>query len=98
MLFLKLISITSIFSACTILGYYYGNKYTSRYENLVCLEQCIKILETEIVYGATPLPDALTSVYKKGKPKVSYIFEEIKRDLIGNKKFRMWLLELEAEL
>ena len=50
------------------------------------LEQCIKILETEIVYGATPLPDALSNVFRKGKEKVSYIFEEIKKDLLINKR------------
>ena len=100
MFFLKLLSIISIFSICTILGHYYGQKYALRFENLVALEQCIKILETEIVYGATPLPEALSNVYKKGKPRVSYIFEEIKRDLVANKRSFVYdsFLEIAGEL
>lgn len=100
MFYLKLLSMTSILSICTILGYYYGRKYALRFENLVHLEQCIKILETEIVYGATPLPEALSNVYRKGKPRVSYIFEEIKKDLIENKRSFVYesFLEVEGDL
>lgn len=100
MYLLKFLSMLSIFSICTIIGYYYGQKYALRFENLVYLEQCIKILETEIVYGATPLPDALSNVYKKGKSTVSYIFEDIKKDLISNKRGFVFesFLEIESQL
>ncbi len=50
------------------------------------MEQCIKILETEIVYGAVLLPEALTNVYSKGNKKVSFVFEDIKNHLLENKK------------
>lgn len=75
-----------IFLTCSTIGYLYGKSFSSRLQNLIVLEQCIKILETEVVYGLTPLPEALSNVYKKGKEKVSYIFEEIKKDLIMNKR------------
>ncbi len=100
MIILKLLCLSLILCICTIIGNYYGKKYALRYENLVSLEQSIKILETEIVYGATPLPDALSNVYKKGNPRVSYIFELIKEDLISNKRnfvYESFLL-LENEL
>lgn len=86
MILIKLISSFFIFLTSTTIGYLYGKTYSSRLENLIYLEQCIKILETEIVYGATPLPEALSNVFKKGNSKVSYIFEEIKNDLILNKR------------
>lgn len=86
MILLKLISSSLIFLTSTTIGYIYGKTFSSRLENLIYLEQCIKILETEIVYGATPLPDALSNVFRKGKDKVSYIFEEIKKDLLLNKR------------
>ncbi len=86
MTLLKLISSSLIFLTSTTIGYLYGKTFSSRLENLMYLEQCIKILETEIVYGATPLPDALSNVFRKGKEKVSYIFEEIKKDLLINKR------------
>lgn len=86
MLILKIVSITLIFFTCTIIGYIYGKRFSTRLENLIFIEQCIKILETEIVYGSTPLPQALSNVYRKGNVKVSYIFEEIKDDLISNRR------------
>lgn len=85
MFLLKFISSLGIFLTSTIIGHLYGQKFTSRYENLIYMNQCIKILETEIVYGSTPLPDALSNVYRKGKQKVSFIFKEIKEDLLINK-------------
>lgn len=86
MILLKLASSILIFLSSSTIGYLYGKTYSSRLENLIYLEQCIKILETEIVYGATPLPVALSNVFRKGKSKVSYIFEEIKDDLLLNKR------------
>jgi len=83
---LKMIAIITVFFTCTIIGYIYGKRFSTRLENLIILEQCIKILETEIVYGSTPLPEALSNVYIKGNIKVSFIFEEIKNDLLSNKR------------
>lgn len=100
MTLLKLISSSLIFLTSTTIGYLYGRTFSSRLENLIFLEQCIKILETEIVYGATPLPEALTNVFKKGKSKVSYIFEEIKNDLLTHKREGVYnsFLSVEKEL
>lgn len=83
---LKLSLSIFILIASTIIGFLYGKKYSLRLANLIYLLQCIKILETEIVYGSTPLPEALTNVFHKGNIKVSYIFEDIKNDLILNKR------------
>ena len=54
------------------------------------LEQCIKILETEIVFGATPLPEALSNVCNKGNPRVAFIFNKIKEDLLTNKRSQVF--------
>lgn len=83
---LKLIGGFLIIFSSTILGFNYGNRFTRRFENLYLLEQCIKILETEIVYGAYPLPDSLFNVYKKGNKKVSFLFENIRSNLLANKE------------
>ena len=50
------------------------------------MEQCFKILETEIVYGATPLPEALNNIYKKGNKRVSFVFRDIRNHLISSGK------------
>jgi stage III sporulation protein AB len=82
---IKFIGGLLIILSTTLIGFYYGKRYSSRLNNLIYLEQCIKILETEIIYGAVPLPEALTNVYNKGNRKVSFIFQEIKEHLLSNK-------------
>ena len=86
MVLIKIFFSITIIIICTVLGFLYARKYSDRLNNLNFLEQCISILETEIIYGATPLPQALNNVYLKGNKKVSFIFEEIKNDLILNKR------------
>lgn len=91
MIFLKTILLIVIFSICTSIGILHGRTFSTRLENLIYLEQCIKILETEIVYGSTPLPQALTNVFEKGNLRVSFIFEAINRDLLENKRGDIYL-------
>ncbi|HAE91432.1 stage III sporulation protein AB [Tissierella praeacuta] len=100
MVLLKLISTLFIFLTSSTIGYLYGKTFSSRFENLIYLEQCIKILETEIVYAATPLPEALSNVFNKGKKKVSYIFDEIKENLFLNKEGGVYnsFLSVESKL
>lgn len=74
-----------IILSSTLIGFCYGSRFSNRLENLIYLEQCIKLLETEIVYGAVPLPDALTNVFNKGNKKVSFIFKEINSFLFNNR-------------
>lgn len=85
MIYFKIIGAFLIVSSTSIIGYYYGNQFSNRLNNLIYMEQCIKILETEIVYGAILLPEALINVYNKGNKKVSFIFKEIKNHLLMNK-------------
>lgn len=100
MVLLKLISTLFIFLTSSTIGYLYGKTFSSRFENLIYLEQCIKILETEIVYAVTPLPEALSNVFNKGKKKVSYIFDEIKENLFLNKEGGVYnsFLSVESKL
>lgn len=86
MFLIKSIGVLLILSSTTIIGHCYGRQFSDRLSNLIYMEQCIKILETEVVYGAVLLPEALTNVYNKGNKKVSFIFEEIKNHLLEDKK------------
>lgn len=86
MFFLKIFFYSCIMIVCSSLGYLYSSNYVKRLENLVYLKGAIKVLETEIVYGATPLPEALLNVYKKSNPKISQIFKDIESDLRNNKR------------
>lgn len=86
MFVIKFIFSGFIFFSSSYLGYIYGKTYSSRLDNLIYLKQAIKVLETEIIYGATPLPQALLNVSKKSNHKTSQIFADIRRDLVINKR------------
>lgn len=100
MVFIKLMVSGFIFLCCSYLGYIYGKIYSFRLENLIYLKQAIRVLETEIIYGATPLPEALLNVSKKSNHKISPIFKEIRRDLISNKRGLVYnsFLSIEKDL
>lgn len=85
MFIIKILGGLLVIISTSLIGFSYGNQYSNRLKNLVFMEQCIKMLETEIVYGAVPLPDALLNVYKKGNKKVSFIFKEIRDHILENK-------------
>jgi len=82
---IKIFACLIIILSSAILGFSYSRLYSERLNNLIIFQNCIQILETEIIYAATPLPDALKEVYNKGNKKVSYIFNEIRKYLLNNK-------------
>lgn len=85
MIIMKFLGGLLVLISTSLIGFFYGNQYSNRLNNLVYMEQCIKMLETEIVYGAVPLPEAMLNVYKKGNKKVSFLFKEIRDHIIENK-------------
>ena len=84
MIYLKILGSIFIIASSTLIGFTIGTRYKNRYLNLVQLENCIRLLETEIIYHLNPIPLALENVHLKGNKKVSYIFLEIKELLLAN--------------
>lgn len=78
MYLIKIVTSIVIITSSSIIGFLYSRKYYNRVESLIYLQNCIQLLETEVLYLATPLPDALENVYRKGNKKVSYIFKQVK--------------------
>lgn len=85
MITIKLLGSVFIIISSTMIGIEYSRKYSKRLNNLKYLQNCIQMLETEIVYSSNQLPDALESIYIKGNAKVSFLFNNIKEYLIENK-------------
>ncbi|RKD34576.1 stage III sporulation protein AB [Thermohalobacter berrensis] len=87
---LKIIGSLMIVISCSFFGFYLGSRYSKRLNNLIFLQNCIQLLESEVIYSATPLPEALDNVYRKGNKKVSFIFKEIKDHLKSNKVYDIY--------
>lgn len=90
MTLLKLLSSLTIIISSSLLGVYYSKFYIDRVNNLIHFQHCIQILETEILYAANPLPEALKEVYKKGNKKVSFVFNEISKHLINSRNSNVY--------
>lgn len=89
-----------ILSSSSIIGWLYGRTFTRRARNITDLEYCIRVLESEILVGNTPLPDALLNVDKKGKGSISKIFIDIREDLLQENRDDVYysFLSLEKKL
>lgn len=85
MITLKLLGSLIIIGSSALIGLEYSRKYTERLNNLIYIQNCIQMLETEIVYSSNQLPDALENIYIKGNARVSFLFKDIKEYLLDNK-------------
>lgn len=85
MYLLKILGSLIIIISCSLIGYIYGNTFSKRVKNLIYLRNCIQLLETEIMYSSSPIPEALENVFKKGNKEISFIFKEIKEHLLSDR-------------
>lgn len=80
----KLLGSLLIIVATTFVGIEYSRKYIERLKNLIYIQNCIQMLETEIVYASNQLPDAFENIYIKGNKKVSFLFKDTIEYLSAN--------------
>lgn len=82
---LKLILAIFIFIISTYIGFSYGETFKKRHEQLKEILKALTILENDIVYGTTPLPEALENLsHKVCKPLSNFIESVVNRLLKGN--------------
>ncbi|EYE89740.1 hypothetical protein Q428_01445 [Fervidicella metallireducens AeB] len=81
---LKLIGSLIVITATTILGFSYARVYSERVNQLRAMQYALNILETEIVYSATPLMEALIYVSEKTENNISMLFSMM-ADILNQK-------------
>lgn len=65
----RFMMIAIMFIICAYMGFYYGERYRTRSSNLKEIQKAFIMLNSEISYSNTPLPDALSNVSKRiGEP------------------------------
>lgn len=79
---LKLVFIICIFVISTYVGFAYGETFRRRQEELKEILKGLTILENEIVYGATPLPEALEKLACKLREPSRIFVEAVTKRLI----------------
>lgn len=71
---IKLIGAMCVIMAGTLLGFYQALQLSARPRQLRQALQSLQRLETEILYGFTPLPEALRAVADAGSAPVAELF------------------------
>lgn len=79
---LKLFGALMIVGACSICGLLIAIKYKQRPLELRNLRSMLNLLETEIVYGSTPLPLALERIAKHANNNIAPLFEKTRDYLL----------------
>lgn len=88
-------------SASGLLGMLLSNRLSLRYKELNNLRSSMQLLETEITYGATPLPFALMNVAQKTEGLISRFFSNIAFSLMERSYYTIsdaWSYGVEAVL
>lgn len=79
---IKIIGGLLVISASGLLGMIFSNRLSLRYKELKNLRRFMQMLETEVIYGATPLPAALRNISNKADGLLSRFFSAISDSLI----------------
>lgn len=77
----KIILILSIFSIVTFAGYIYGESFRKRFLNLQECYKALLILQNEVVFNTTPLPEALSDISRKSKEPFNDLISKASDDL-----------------
>jgi len=72
---LKILGGIMIITASGLIGILYSGRLSTRHRELNNLRRHMQMLETEIIYGATPLPSAMTSIAHRTEGLASSLFQ-----------------------
>jgi stage III sporulation protein AB len=78
---IKLLASGLVVFACGLIGMTIATGFARRPGQLRMMQSALRLLETEIAYGATPLPEALEKIGRACDPPVSTFFTEVRRTL-----------------
>ena len=78
---LKLMFLLIIFVTSSYLGFIYGETFKKRHDQLKEILKALSILEGEIMYGSTPLPEALDNISFKVREPLNKVIKRVKDKL-----------------
>ncbi|MGL5378517.1 stage III sporulation protein SpoIIIAB [Clostridium sp.] len=82
---LKIIAIIIIFLSFTYMGFYFGDSFKKRSRQLNEILKSLLLLNNEIIYANTPLPEALNYVGIKVENPVGNLLVNISKNLTEGK-------------
>lgn len=82
----KMLGGLMIIAATSSLGFLFSYRYSSRPKELRGIRRLLQMLETEIVYGATPLPFAFSNIARRTDGSAK-LFLELTSQLLSERAF-----------
>ncbi len=76
---LKYVGITILFMMCTFLGYYFGEKYKDRSNQIKEIQKAMILLNTEVVFSNTAISQALIKISNAITDPFANIFQSTAR-------------------
>ena len=78
---LKIMIVIVIFLICSTIGYIYGESFRKRFIQIKEIYKGIILLQNQIIFNSTPLPDALREVGKKTVDPIKTVLINVGKDL-----------------
>jgi len=78
---IKIIGLSFIIFSSSGIGYILGSRFSMRVRNIRLLRMSLQMLETEIIYSNTPLPEAFEKIYRKCSNPVNELFKAVGNNL-----------------
>lgn len=100
-MFIKILGGLLVIASAGSLGIAFANRYSRRPKELRILRSLLQLLETEILYGATPLPIAFKNIASKAENIWHRFFLNISDNLAGGSYYTVssaWNNAVEANL
>lgn len=86
---LKLVGGLLVITACGLMGIIFSNRAIGRPRDIRRFRSLMQMLETEIIYGATPIPAALKSVSAESVEPFSHFFDYISDGLMSRRYYSL---------
>jgi stage III sporulation protein AB len=82
---IKIVGALITITSCTVAGFLWANNYANRTRQIRELQNALTYMETEILYGHTPLDAILNSISLRVKEPLASLFKQISEELVhGN--------------
>ena len=86
----KYILIAGVFFTCTIIGYLFGEVYRKRPLDLKECYKGITLLQNQVLFNNTPLPEALDIISNKVKSPFKELLKEVSKELYDGENFSVY--------
>lgn len=86
---LKVLGGLLILSSCGLMGMAVGNKFALRPKDIRKFRASIQMLETEIIFGCTPLPQAFKNISAKVEEPLKMFYSTISEDLLSGMSYSL---------